>query len=233
MNDHIENVNSGLSRSENLERASFIKKTYLNLVLALGGFAAIEAFLLNWTPSLALAQKMTQGNMWIFVMLLFIGASYLADKWSRNPSSLGMQYAGLSLYVIINAIVFLPLMLVAEAIAPDAIVQAGIMTIAMLAGLTCVVLFTKSDFSFLRGSIITVSWIALGFIVCAVLFKFELGTWFSLAMIVLASASILYETGMIFKRYDTNQYVAAAMGLFASVILLYFYILRLLLNSRR
>ena len=55
MNDYIENVNSGLSRSENLERASFIKKTYLNLVLALGGFAAIEAFLLNWTPSLALA----------------------------------------------------------------------------------------------------------------------------------------------------------------------------------
>lgn len=233
MNEYTSNIDTDLSRSSNALRASFIRKTYLNLALALIGFGLLEAFLLTWPPALELAQKMTQGNAWILVMLLFIGASYLANSWSLNANSIGMQYAGLSLYVVINAIIFLPLMLVAEAIAPDAIVQAGILTGAMTAGLTCVAIFTKTDFSFMRSSIITFSWIALGLIICAVLFKFELGTWFSLAMIALASASILYDTSMIFKKYNTNQYVAAAMGLFASIILLYFYILRLLLSNRR
>lgn len=231
MNEYT--MDSNMTRSANLMRASFVRKTYLNLALALLAFGVLEAFLLNWQPAIALAQYMTQGYAWILVMALFIGASYLANSWSLNANSLGLQYAGLTLYVGINAIIFLPLMLIAEAIAPDAIVQAGILTGAMTAGLTCVAIFTKTDFSFMRSSIITISWVALGVIVCAVLFKFELGTWFSLAMIALASASILYETSMIFKRYDTNQYVAAAMGLFASVILLYFYILRLLLAQRR
>lgn len=234
MNEYSDNFDSRLSRSESaLQRASFVRKTYFNLALALVGFGLLEAFLLSWPPSLAIAQKMTQGSMWIVVMLLFIGASHIANKMSLSPTSRGIQYAGLTLFVIVEAIIFLPLMLVANAIAPGAIVQAGVMTGAMVAGLTCVAIFSKSDFSFLRSSIVMVSWLAMGLIVCAVLFSFELGTWFSLAMIALASASILYETGMIFKRYDTDQYVAASLGLFASVILLYFYILRMLLNSRR
>jgi FtsH-binding integral membrane protein len=55
--------------------------------------------------------------------------------------------------------------------------------------------------------------------------------WFSVAMIALAGGSILYQTQTIMRRYPAEAYVGAAVQLFASVMLLFWYVLRLL--SRR
>jgi FtsH-binding integral membrane protein len=44
-------------------------------------------------------------------------------------------------------------------------------------------------------------------------------------MVVLASASILYETSKLKNVYTTNQYVGASLQLFASIMLLFWYIL--------
>ncbi|HJT90991.1 MAG TPA: Bax inhibitor-1 family protein, partial [Mycobacterium sp.] len=75
--------------------------------------------------------------------------------------------------------------------------------------------------------------VALVLIVAAVLFGFDLGVWFSLAMIALAGASILYQTQTVMRAYPAEAYVGAAVQLFASVMLLFWYVLRLLSQLRR
>ena len=53
----------------------------------------------------------------------------------------------------------------------------------------------------------------------------------SAAMIALAGVSILYQTQTILRRYPEDAYVGAAVQLFASVMTLFWYVLRLF--SRR
>ena len=52
-------------------------------------------------------------------------------------------------------------------------------------------------------------------------------------MIALASMYILYDTSNVLRTYRTDQYVAASLALFASVALLFWYILRLFIQLRR
>jgi FtsH-binding integral membrane protein len=75
--------------------------------------------------------------------------------------------------------------------------------------------------------------LALVAIVCAVLFQFELGTWFSVAMVLLAGGSILYTTSSVLRDFPEDAYVAASIQLFAAVALMFWYILRLFIGSRR
>jgi FtsH-binding integral membrane protein len=73
----------------------------------------------------------------------------------------------------------------------------------------------------------------MGVILCAMLFGFSLGLWFSLAMIVLAAGAILYNTSNVLLHYRLDQHVAASLSLFASVALLFWYVLLALMQSRR
>ena len=73
--------------------------------------------------------------------------------------------------------------------------------------------------------------VALVLIVGAILFGFVLGVWFSVAMIGLAGAAVLYQTQTILRSYPDTAHVGAAVQLFASVMLLFWYVLSLL--SRR
>jgi FtsH-binding integral membrane protein len=66
-----------------------------------------------------------------------------------------------------------------------------------------------------------------------VLFGFTLGMAFSYCMIALACGYILYDTSNVLHHYRTEQYVAAALALFAAVMLLFWYVLRILLDRRR
>jgi hypothetical protein len=60
---------------------------------------------------------------------------------------------------------------------------------------------------------------------------FELGTWFSVAMIGLAGGAILYDTSNVLHHYPEDRYVSASLALFASVALLFWYVLRLFMMS--
>jgi hypothetical protein len=75
--------------------------------------------------------------------------------------------------------------------------------------------------------------VALLAIVGAVLFGFQLGTWFSVAMVGFAGAAILYETSNVLLRFPEDRYVAAALQLFSSVALMFWYLLRLFMGERR
>lgn len=215
------------------ERSQFIRKTYLNLAFAFLAFIACEAFLLSWQPAVELAAKMVSGNNWLIVLLAFMGVSWLASSWTLNPYSLGKQYAGLYLYVIAESVIFLPILLLAEAIAPDAIPQAAILTAALSGGISVYAFISGKNFSYL-GSFITMGFfVSLGIIVCALLFGLQLGLWFSGAMIIFAGIAVLYQTSAIIHQYDNSQYVAAALGLFSAIALMFWYILQFLISSRR
>jgi FtsH-binding integral membrane protein len=217
--------------SEN-ERAAFITKTYLHLAGAIVTFVLLEAVLL----SLPITEQMIglmvgQQYSWLIVMGAFIGVSWLAESWALSSQSLEKQYLGLGLYVLAQAIIMAPMLYFAQSFHPNIIATAGITTLGLFAVLTTVVFVTRTDFSFLRSALMFGAIAAFGLIVCAILFNFALGPIFTYAMIALACGYILYDTSNVMHHYRTTQYVAAALALFASVALLFWYVLRLFMSK--
>jgi len=218
-------------------RAAFVRRTYAHLFGAILLFVLIEGLIFTLVPQETLAGLMqtlfASRFGWLIVLGAFMGVSWLADAWATSNTSQAMQYAGLGLYVVAEAIVFVPLLFVANLVAPLAIPAAGVLTLIMFGGLTALVFITRSDLTSWGKYLWVAGLGAVGVIVCAILFNFELGVWFSGAMIVLASGYILYDTSNVLHRYRTDQYVAAALALFASVALLFWYILRLMMSLKR
>jgi FtsH-binding integral membrane protein len=168
----------------------------------------------------------------LFVLLAFMGASWLAQTWAQSDSSRGMQYLGLGLYVFAEAVIFLPLLIIANHMVDKTVIPtAGILTLAVFGGLTLSVFVTKKDYSFLRPILCVASLIALGVIVAAILIGFSLGLIFSFVMIALMSGYILYYTSQVMLHYRTDQHVAAALALFAAVATLFWYILRIVMAT--
>jgi len=200
-------------------------------------FVALEAAIFTLVPMETLhglMQMLFASRFgWLVVLLGFMGISWLANSWATSDVSRGMQYAGLGLYVVAEAVIFVPLLYVANTVAPMAIPAAGILTLVMFGGLTALVLITGSDLTSWGKYLWLAGLGAMGVIVCAILFNFQLGVWFSGAMVVLAAGYILYDTSNVLHRYRTEQYVAASLALFASVALLFWYILRLMMSLRR
>ena len=214
------------------ERAAFIRKTYLHLGFAILAFIGVEWFLLqqSWAP--ALIGKMTGGMGWLVVLGAFMGVSFLADRLASSDTSRGVQYAGLGLFIVAEAIIFMPLLYMAAYYAtdPGVIMKAGITTAFVFGGLTFAAFATRKDFSFLRGFLMVGGFVAIGIIVVSILFGFDLGTIFAGAMAIFASVAILYNTSNIIHHYRTDQYVSASLSLFASVALLFWYILQIFMN---
>lgn len=217
------------------ERSQFLRRTYMHLAGAILAFVALEAVLLNSPIAPAMMKLMVGGNFsWLIVLGLFMGVSWLAQSWALSGASLALQYAGLGLYIVAEAIIFIPLLYVAAFYSsPDVIPMAAMISIGLFLGLTGVVVTTRIDFSFLRGFIVIGGFVALGIIVASILFGFNLGVIFAGAMVLFAAAAILYSTSNVFLHYRTDQYVAASLSLFASIALLFWYILRILLSLRR
>ncbi len=218
-------------------RASFIRLTYLHLAGAVCAFLALEAVLLSLPQTDALVRTMVGGQYsWLVVMGAFMGASYLAQNWAQSSTSLTMQYLGLGLYVVAQALIFVPIMWFAARLgAPNVIPTAGLLTLLIFGGLTGIVMLSGADFSFLGTGLRVAGLAMMAIIVAGILFGFNLGLFFVGAAIFLAAGYILYDTSNVMRHYRTDQHVAASLALFASVALLFYYILQLVLSltSRR
>ena len=215
------------------ERSAFITKTYLHLAGAIAMFVALEAVLLSLPGIENLVGLMIGSRFgWLIVLGLFMLVSYVAESWARSATSLGMQYMGLGLYVLAEAVIFVPIMFIVRTVDPGIIPAAGITTLLLFGVMTAVVFGTRKDFSFLRSILMFGGFAALGLIVVAILFQFSLGPIFTYAMIALACGYILYHTSNVLHHYRIGQHVAAALALFASVALLFWYILQLFLSRR-
>jgi FtsH-binding integral membrane protein len=219
------------------ERTTFIRRTYLHLAGAVFAFIAIEAVVfsaLSDQTLMNITRWMVGGYNWLLVLGGFFVVSVVADRWARSAASLGMQYAGLALYVAAEAVIFVPILLLAShfgrAHGENVIATAGLMTAVVFGGLTVLVFATRADLSWLGRYLGLIAIIALGFIVVSIFFDMHVGNWFAALMVALAAGYILYYTSNIMHHYRTDQYVAASLALFASVALLFWYILQLVMN---
>lgn len=215
------------------ERSAFITKTYVHLFGAIAGFTALEAVLLN-LPGIENLVGLMAGSRygWLIVLGLFMLVSHVANSWAQSATSIGMQYAGLTLYVVAEAVIFAPLLYLASTLDPHIIPSAAAATLALTGVLTVIVFVTRKDFSFLRTILLFGGLAALGLIVVSIVFQFALGPVFTYAMIAFACGYILYDTSNVLHHYRIGQHVAAALALFASVALLFWYIVRLFIARR-
>lgn len=207
-------------------RATFINRTYQHLLAAILAFAGIEVMLFSSGLAEKIARAMAGGS-WLLVLGAFMIVSWFASRVAMSSQSMGAQYAALFGFVFAEALIFVPLLYIAESMAGGVIESAAVVTLLGFAGLTAVAFVTRKDFSFLGGLLRWGMMIALVLIVAGVLFDFTLGTFFSVAMIGLAGAAILYDTSNVLRHFPEDRYVAAALQLFASVALMFFYVLRL------
>lgn len=229
----MEFTNQIVALSSEEQKASFYRKTYLHVAMAILAFVGVETLLIATAGNYIMSLLATNKMVWLFVIGGMWLGSFLANRWTMSQSR-AVQYGGLIFYVVLEAFIFLPMIYMALAYAGgEMLLQAGVITLMFFVGLTGLALTSNRDFSFLRGVIVVGGFVALGLIVAGLLFGFNLGLWFSVAMVLLAGASILYETNQLKNIYNPDQYVGAALQLFASVMLLFWYVLRILMSTRK
>lgn len=217
-------------------RTDFVRKVYIHLAGAIGLFAILESLLISMgAGEVAMSLLGASRYSWLAVLAAFMGVSWIANKWAYGGASKSTQYAGLILYTLAEAVIFLPLIMLAFIKEPAAIGKAGVVTGFMVLGLTAIAFTTKKDFTFLGGFLKIACLIALGLIVAGVFMPSlmtGMGIWFSIAMVAVCAGSILYNTSAIMYHYAPGQHVAASLSLFASVATMFWYVLRIFLSSR-
>lgn len=214
-----------------MARAAFLKRTYCHLLAAVLAFIVLSYALFTVGFSEAAARLLSGGRLsWLLILGGFMVVSWMANSFSVVRGNPGMQYLGLGLLVVANALIFAPLLFIAAMFAPGVLPLAAFWTVVIFSGLTVLVLVTGHDFSFLRAALLIGGVVALGTIVLGVVLGWQLGVWFSAAMILFASLAILYETSNALHHYPTDMHVPASMALFSSVALLFWYIVRLLMR---
>ncbi|HXJ63602.1 MAG TPA: Bax inhibitor-1 family protein [Actinomycetota bacterium] len=213
-------------------RDRFLVRTYAHLIGAVLAFVLLEMAYFSSGAADAIARALLSVN-WLLVLGAFIIVSWLARGLASQAESKAAQYAGLAGYVVAESIIFVPLLYVAEFYSPGAIRAAASLTVLGFVGLTAIAFRAGSDFRFLKGMLQWAGVLALVAIVGGVLFGFELGTWFSIALVGLAGGSILYDTSNVLLHYPDDRHAAASLELFASIALMFWYLVRLLTFSSR
>jgi uncharacterized protein len=211
-------------------RARFMRRVYANLIGGIAAFIALETFL--FTSGLAYDIALFINNTsWLLVLGGFMLVSWIGSSFALKAKTSAAAYGGYALMVGIYALIFTLPLVIAEQNFPGVISTAAWISIIAFAGLSGIALTTSKDFSFLRGILLWTGFLALGAIVASVLFSgIQLGAWFSVAMIAFAGGTILYDTQKIYRTYPPDREVIAAMSLFASVALLFWYVLQLLMR---
>ena len=97
-------------------RATFIKRTYIHLLGAILACIAIDAVILNvFDDQLApMVGWAMHGWHWLAVLGAFMAVSFIADRWAHSNVSRQMQYVGLGVYVVAEALILVPLLYIAK-----------------------------------------------------------------------------------------------------------------------
>jgi FtsH-binding integral membrane protein len=227
MNDNVNYLGSVSSLSVE-DRSEFIWKCYAHVVVAILSFAGIEAYFFQSGIAERIAMPMLQN--WWMVLGAFVLAGWGATHVAHRIESKNAQYAAFAAFIFLEALIFAPMLYIASQMQPGIIDSAAGVTILGTVGLVATAMITRKDFSFMRGMMVWGGMLALVAIVSSMIFGFELGTWFSVAMIGFAGAAVLYDTSNIIHHYPQDKYVAASMQLFASIAMMFWYILRLFMS---
>jgi FtsH-binding integral membrane protein len=240
------------------DRVAFLRRTYGTLGIALLGWALITAGMMRFATnfSVGFSKWAMQGQWsWLIVMLLFMVVGYGAQRLAQSNASRGAQYAGLTLFVVAEALILQPLLwfalvkfgprggvlgmdeaghyfLIAGGPGLAIIGQAALITLAIFIGLTATVFLTKKDFSFMRGALTVGAFAVLGVIIASMIFGFQLGALFCGAVILLMAGYILFQTSLVMREFPPSYHVAAALMLFSTIATLFWYVLQLLISLR-
>ncbi len=217
------------------DRATFITRTYLHLLGAVLALVGLEVVFFKTGFAQSFAEFALGGRYtWLAVLGGFMLLGTVASSMARRAGSLAAQYAGLSLYVVGEAIILAPLLYLGFAYGGGELVSsAAQITGIAFAGLTAIVVWSRRDLSGMAPYLRWGGFCAMGLIVASILFGFQLGILFFCAMIVLAGGYILHTTSAVMQHYPTTHHVSAALELFAAVALMFWYVLQLLMSLSR
>ena len=212
------------------QRATFITRTYTHLLLAILAFAAIEFAIFG--SGLADRFVPVIGNAWIVFILLFVGGGWAATHYAHKSVSKATQYAWLGIYIALNALLFMPILWIANNFYPGMITSAATATVVGFTALTAIAVYTRKDFSFLRGILMWGGLAIFAVIMVSFFTSMTLGPIFGVLLVAFAGAAILYDTSNILHHYPEDRYVAASLSLFGSVAMMFYYILYLMMSLR-
>lgn len=216
-----------------VERTAFYRKTYAHVAGGVLIFVLFEYLLLQSETIIDFMLSMTEGYKWLLMLGGFMVATNYAEGMAMKTSDKNKQYLAFTIYIFFEALIFVPMIYIAAYYmesGPEILNQAAIVTLALFTGLSAVVLLTKKDFSFLKTGLTIGFFIAIGLIIAGTIFGFNLGLWFSVAMCLLAGGCILYQTSNLVNKYGVEDYIPASLGLFASLMLLFWYILSIFMS---
>jgi len=222
-----------VSTLTDVDRVAFYKKTYAHVAGGVLVFILFEWLLLQSDMIIEFALSMTQGWRWLIMLGGFMFITNYAEGMALKTADKNKQYLAYGLYILAEAFIFVPLIYIAAYYmesGPELLNQAAIVTLALFTGLSAVVFVTKKDFSFLKTGLTIGFFIAIGLIIAGALFGFNLGLWFSVGMCLLAGGSILYQTSNLIHKYSEDEYIPASLGLFASLMLLFWYVLQIFMS---
>lgn len=218
-------------------RGRFLTQTYVHLFAAILLFVLIEVALFSsGTADSILKSLLSRGGgvTWLVILGAYMLLGSLATHVAHSAASKPAQYAALLFFVALEAFFFVPILWMANKMVPGGgmIQSAAVITLGGFALLTAIVFMTRADFSFLRGILFWAGICALLLIVGGAIFGFNLGMAFSVAMVALAGGWILYDTSNILHHYSEDRYVGASLALFSSVAMMFWYVLRIFMQSR-
>jgi len=236
-NPYAVNLENAVISAPESERAAFIRRTYTHLTGAILALISLEFVLFNTVPQAKMQElvtTMTGGYGWLLVMVAFMAVSWVARSWANSGSPAPVQYAGLALYVGAWGVLLLPILYICINVLGDPSLPgtAAVITGVAFLGLTAVAFITRADLSNWGRYLMIGGFVAIGVIVAGILFGFSLGLWFSALMVAFMCAYILYDTSNVIHHFGVDQHVAASLVLFADVVMLFFYVLRILMASR-
>jgi len=212
-------------------RTAFMSRVYARLVAGVAAFVLLETYL--FTSGLALAiTEFVVGTSWLLILGGFMLVSWLANSVALRATTPGSQWGGYLLLVAANAVIFAPLLLIAEFQVPGVIVAAAQYAVGAFVILSLIAVRSARDFTWLRASLRWFAVLALVAIVLSVVLGFQLGTWFSLGMIGLAGAAILHDTQTIMREVPPGRETVAAMTLFSGLALMFWYLVRFFMERR-
>lgn len=222
-----------VSELSEVDKVAFYKKTYSHVAGGVLVFILFEYLLLQSETIVEFMLSMTEGYRWLIMLGGFMFATNYAERMTLKTPDKNVQYLAFGLYILAEAFIFVPLIYIATYYmdsGAEILNQAAIVTLALFTGLSAIVFVTKKDFSFLKAGLTVGFFIAIGLIIAGSLFGFNLGLWFSVGMCGLAAGAILYQTSNLVNKYSNDEYIPAALGLFASLMLLFWYVLSIFMS---
>ena len=230
--ENLHNTKVLVAQVSQTERIAFYKKTYTHVAGGVLLFLIFEFLFLQSAAIVNFAMSMLDGYKWLILLGGFMLITNYAESTIMKTSDKNVQYLAYACYVFAQAFIFIPLIYIAVSYTNsfEILNQAAVVTLGLFTGISSIAFMTKKDFSFIRAGLTVGFFIAIGLIIAGALFGFSLGLWFSVGMCLLAGGSILYQTSEMIHKYSTDDYIPAALGLFASLMLLFWYVIQIFLS---